>query len=374
MNNTITQMNLKPLGFGAMRLPENNGVIDIEQVKSMVDDFIKAGFTYFDTAYGYHSGNSQIALREAVSKRYPREAFQMANKMPPWNVKCPDDFARIFAEQQEKCGVEYFDFYLLHSLDREIGEKMETMGGFDYLKQLKADGRAKHIGFSFHDSAEALELLLSRHPEVEFVQLQINYADWENEYVQARACHEVALKYGKQIIVMEPVKGGELANPIPAVRDLLTAFAPDASPASWAIRYAASQQNVFMVLSGMSTPEQVADNTAYMADFKPLCEKENEILREVVKVMSEVATIPCTGCKYCVDGCPQKINIPKLFSVYNAEEKFGANPAHQKQYAHHTKEAGKASDCIACGACEGICPQHLPIIELMKGVAARFEK
>lgn len=373
MAETYLGQDIKKLGFGLMRLPMNGEEIDIEHVKKMVDAFMEKGFTYFDTAYVYIGGKSEVALKEAVVDRYPRDSFQCATKLPIWDLKDRADMERIFQESLDRAGLAYYDFYLLHALGKESAQKAEDLGAWEFLKELKEQGRAKHIGFSFHDSAEVLEDILQKHPEAEFVQLQINYADWDSDNVQSRKCYEIARKHGKSIIIMEPVKGGALATMIPQVQEIFKQADPKASVASWAVRFCASLDGLVTVLSGMSNQEQMDDNLSYMADFQPLSESEQGVVHQVVDVLNSLPTIPCTACKYCVDGCPQKINIPGVISAMNQLTLYGDLNRAQGQYKHAVGEGGKASDCIQCGACQGHCPQHLEIIEHLKEVAGKLE-
>lgn len=365
----------KKLGFGAMRLPvlEDGQTIDQIQVNQMVDHCMKEGFTYFDTAYPYHGGKSEGALRIGLVDRYPRDSFLLADKMPMYLVKKELDYPRFFAEQLERCGVTYFDFYLLHNLGVENYRKAQKTRGFEYIAQLKKSGKARYVGFSFHDTAEVLEQILEQHPEVDFVQLQINYADWERPSVQSRACYEVARKHKKPIIVMEPIKGGGLASPGEAITTLFQTYRPDASVSSWAVRFAASLEGVYVVLSGMSKLEHAFDNCSYMKDFQPLNDEEQNLVDQAKQIIQQSTAIPCTACQYCVEHCPMRINIPSLFSIYNMVEQFGSANFPAMHYTRQTLDRGKASDCIACGACEKHCPQHIPIIEDMKRVAKRFE-
>lgn len=365
---------IKKLGFGLMRLPMKGEEIDIEQVKKMVDTFMSKGFTYFDTAYVYIGGKSEVALGEAVVKRYPRDSFQCATKLPLWDLKGAADMERIYQESLDRAGLSYYDFYLLHAMSKASVEKADAVGAWDFMKKQKAEGRAKHIGFSFHDSAEVLEDILKNHPEMEFVQLQINYADWESENVQSRLCYEVARKYNKPVIIMEPVKGGSLATMTPEVQKLFKEAQPGLSVASWAVRYAASLEGIVTVLSGMSNEAQLNDNTSFMENFQPLSDSEREVVGKAVEILNNTPTIPCTACKYCVDGCPQKINIPGVFSAMNNLSLYNNEAGAQGMYKNAVKDGGKASDCIQCGSCEAHCPQHIEIIETLKKCASALEK
>lgn len=370
---------MKKLAFGLMRLPllDENDVtsIDIERVKGMVDMFMEQGFNYFDTAAPYHGKHSEIAFREAVVKRYPREAYTVTDKLSLFMIEKAEDMTQFFDDQLERLGVEYMDIYLLHAMDEELDAKAKEFQAFEFAAQKKAEGKIKHIGFSFHDSAEVLDKMLTEHPEVEYVQLQINYLDWEDEKVQSRKCYEVAVKHGKKVLVMEPVKGGALAKVSPSVEKMMKDYNPDASPASWAVRFAASLENVEMVLSGMSNEEQIADNTSFMKAFQPLNETEYQILEQAAEIIRNDIAVPCTGCAYCVEDCPQKIAIPDYFKIYNHLKQFqGTSEKWDKQkYAKKAEERGKASDCIECGLCEGHCPQHLSIRTLLKDVATALE-
>ena len=373
MNKTYLGSDIKKLGFGLMRLPQKDGQIDLEQLKQMVDLFLEKGFTYFDTAYPYHGGESEVATREALVKRHPRESYQLATKLPVWEVKEKADLQRLFNIQLERTAAGYFDFYLLHALGKDRLESLDKFDMWGFVAELKAKGLVRHIGFSFHDTADVLDEILTSHPEMEFVQLQINYADWEDKGVQSRLCYEVALKHNKPIIVMEPVKGGRLAGMSPAVEAIMKDADASLSVASWAVRYAASIENLVTVLSGMSNLDQLNDNLSFMADFKPLTEAERAVIDLVVKKNAEIPTIPCTDCKYCVDDCPQKINIPGIFGVYNDYKVYNTLDAMKGQYKWATKDGGKASDCIACGLCEGHCPQHIQIIENLREIAGVLE-
>lgn len=373
-------MATKKLGFGLMRLPlvntNNDSDIDIELTKKMVDAFIEKGFTYFDTAWMYCGFKSEDAAKEALVDRHPRDSYTLATKLHAGFIKTKEDRDKIFNEQLRKTGVEYFDYYLLHDLGTDHYEIYKNLDCFNWLADKKKQGLVRHMGFSFHDNAELLDKVLTEHPEMEFVQLQINYLDWDSEGVQSRKCYEVAVKHNKPVIVMEPVKGGTLAKVPDPVADMFKAYHPDMSIPSWAIRFAASRENVMMVLSGMSDMEQLNDNTEYMADFKPLNDEEEGIIKKAVEIINSNIEIPCTGCSYCTDGCPMHIAIPKYFSLYNADKQEIKEKGWTPQgeyYDRLTNSYGKASDCVECGQCEGVCPQHLPIIDDLKKVAGHFE-
>lgn len=371
----------KKLGFGLMRLPSldpnDSSKIDIEQTKQMVDTFLERGFTYFDTAWMYCGFASENAAKEALVNRHPRESYTLATKLHSGFIQNKEDRDRIFNEQLEKTGVSYFDYYLLHDINTHSIETYNRLDCFNWLIEKKKQGLVKTIGFSFHDGPELLEEVLTNHPEFEFVQLQINYLDWDSVGVQSRKCYEVATKFNKPVIVMEPVKGGTLANVPEEVSTMFKTYSPKMSIPSWAIRFVASLDNVMMVLSGMSTLEQVIDNTDYMMDFKALNDEEYQLINQAVEMINSTIAIPCTGCSYCTDGCPMKIAIPKYFSLYNADlqevEEKGWTPQGE-YYNNLTKTFGKASECIGCGQCENVCPQHLAIIEGLQKVAAHFEK
>ena len=367
--------NPKKLGFGLMRLPlsnaDNGSDIDIEQTKKMVDMYLERGFTYFDTAWMYHGGASETAIKEALVDRYPREDFTLTTKLHSGFFDTLEGRDEIFNKQLEKTGAGYFDFYLLHDIESGNYDKF-----CNWIMDKKKAGLIRHIGFSFHSDAKLLDRVLTEHPEMEFVQLQINYLDWESDNVQSRKCYEVAEKHGKKVIIMEPVKGGSLAVLPEYITEEMRSVHPEWSVPSWAVRFAASHKNVFMVLSGMSNIRQMDDNSSYMQDFVPLTEEEKAIcLRAAEKIRTDIA-VPCTACSYCTDGCPMQIAIPKYFALLNEEKKI-IKPwgwkSGKEAYEELTKTFGKASECVGCGQCEGICPQHLPIISHLRTVAETFE-
>ena len=364
---------MKKLGFGLMRLPKKDGEYDMEQVKAMVDLFIAKGFTYFDTAWGYDNGKSEEAAKIALVDRYPREAYQLATKLPAWCASTEEEAKAMFETSLARTGAGYFDYYLLHNLGDSRTASFDDFHIWDFLKEKKEAGLIKHLGFSMHDRADKLDEILTAHPEMDFVQLQINYADWESPTVEARKCYEVARKHHKPVIIMEPVKGGSLGILPDHIEDIFKAAAPDKSISSWAIRYAASLPGVMMVLSGMSTMEQMEDNVATMTDFRPLNEMEQGVVSEVVKALDAMPNVPCTGCQYCVKGCPQEVAIPGIFRAMNNQMIYGNVEGAKGNYAWETSKGGVASKCIGCGACEAVCPQHIKIVDELKKAVEMFE-
>ena len=356
------------LGFGLMRLPKlEDGSIDIEQTKTMADMFIEAGGTYFDTAFVYDRGGSEEAFRKAVVERYPRESYTIATKL---NVRvCPDDEAAAkqeFFTSLERIGAGYFDYYLLHAVQRDNLHIYDKFGIWDFVKEQKAKGLIKHWGFSYHADPELLEKILTDHPDAEFVQLQINYADWENPTVWSRENYEVVRKHGLPVVIMEPVKGGSLVKLPEKAQEIFREADPDASFASWAIRFAASLDGILTVLSGMSNTEQMADNLSFMRNFRPLDENDLELIEKVRKIIGTDLTIPCTACHYCTDGCPMQIPIPEIFELANSNILAHDTPRAKRGYQLVTEGKGKASDCVECGQCELACPQHLGVIRYLK--------
>ncbi len=372
-NNYFSDLDIKKnFGFGCMRLPMKGEEVDYEETCKMVDTFLENGFNYFDTAHGYLGGKSEIALRECLAKRHPRESYILVNKLTTNYFNKEEDIRPFFNEQLEACGVDYFDFYLMHAQNAEFFEKYKKCRAYETAFELKKEGKVKHVGLSFHDRAEVLEQILTEYPEIEVVQIQFNYVDYEDAGIEGRKCYEICLKHNKPIIVMEPVKGGSLVN-LPDEAQKVLDELKGGSNASYAIRYAASFDNMMMVLSGMSNLEQMEDNLSYMKDFKPISEEEHEAIKKVCAIFKAQKLIPCTACRYCVDGCPKKIAIPDLFADLNGTKMY-SNWNGGWYYMVHTMNAGKASDCIKCGKCEHICPQHLKIRELLEDVAAEFDK
>ena len=354
-----------------MRLPMKYGEVDTEAFSGMVDAFLSAGFNYFDTAHVYIGGKSETALKTCLTSRYPRDAYLLADKLSESCFRTEADIRPYFQQMLDATGVSYFDFFLLHAQNAGNYEKYKATRAYEIAGELKAEGKIRHVGFSFHDTADVLDRILTEQPQVEFVQLQFNYLDYEDEGVQSRKCYEVCVKHGKPVVVMEPVRGGSLVS-LPAHAMQVLEDLHGGSPASYAIRFAAGFDNIFMVLSGMSNQAQMDDNLSYMKDFQPLDDAEHEAIREVVRRFREIELIPCTGCRYCVDGCPQKLDIPVLFTAENHARQFGKDNT-MWLYRRATKEGGIPSACIRCGKCERICPQKLPIRDYLRGVAQTFE-
>ncbi|HIS48526.1 MAG TPA: aldo/keto reductase [Candidatus Scybalocola faecigallinarum] len=366
-------------GFGCMRLPvlkqDDPASFDYEKIEKLFDAFLEQGFTYFDTAYTYHGYHGEEAVRHALVERHPRESFQLATKLPLRDFKDQEDMEHIFNEQLEHCGVEYFDYYLLHNMGTNVYEKCKKYDAFGFVSRKKAQGQIKNIGMSFHDMPELLEEILTEYGSMlDFIQLQVNYADWEQPNVQSRRCLEIAPKFHLPVVVMEPCKGGTLINLPEEGLDLLKDYHPQASAASWTLRFAASQTGVVRVLSGMNTMEQVMDNTAVFKNFVPISQEENEIIRKVTAIIEKNTPIPCTGCAYCTHGCPMDIAIPQYFALYNNISRItGSFSSHAVYYNNLSLRHGKASACIGCRQCEQACPQHLPITDFLKQVAEKFE-
>lgn len=363
----------KNLGFGFMRLPMQGEEVDLAQTQQMVDAFLAAGFNYFDTAHGYLDGRSETALKACLTSRYPREDYVLTNKLTANFFKTEADIRPFFESQLAACGVDDFDFYLMHAQSMKNFEHFKVCRAYETAFALKAEGKVRHVGISFHDSAEMLDRILTEYPQLEAVQLQFNYVDYDDPAVQSRRCYEVCRKHGKPVIVMEPVKGGSLVNLPEDAQKVLDAL-HGGSNASYAIRFAASFPGIRMVLSGMGSTEMMADNCGFMKDFRPLNEEERLAIAKVCAIFRGQGLIPCTGCRYCTEVCPQGIPIPDLFACMNAEKQFRDWNSDNYYHDVHTKSGAKASDCLKCGQCEDICPQHLSIRELLEDVAQEFEK
>lgn len=366
-------------GFGCMRLPvlqaDQPDSFDYEKIEQLFDAFLKKGFTYFDTAYTYHGYHAEEAVRKALTERYPRDSFRLATKMPLRDFRDADDMERIFSEQLEHCGVEYFDYYLLHNMGTNVYEKCKKYDAFGFVERKKAEGKIRQIGMSFHDTPELLDEILAQYGGMlDFIQLQINYMDWEQPNVQSRRCLEIAHRYGKPVTVMEPCKGGTLVNLPQEADELLKQARSDKSNASWAMRFAASQEGATRVLSGMNTMEQIEDNGDTFLNFEPIAPQEQKIIDQVREIIEKNTPIPCTGCAYCTHGCPKNIAIPQYFALFNNVSRTTGSFSSQAAYYNNISlNYGKASDCIGCGQCEKACPQHLPIRQFLKEVAEKFE-
>lgn len=362
----------KNLGFGFMRLPMQGKQIDTTATKQMVDLFLKNGFNYFDTAHGYHEGNSEIAIRECLTSRYPREKYILTNKLTNEYFKCEEDIPPFFEKQLKACGVDYFDFYLMHAQNKELYAKFQAKNAYSVVKTLKKAGKIKYFGISFHDKPEVLEQILQENPDIDVVQIQFNYMDYNDPAIESKKCYEVCRKYSKPIFVMEPVRGGCLANLPPEAAGILDQL-HNGSPASYAIRFAAGFEGIVMVLSGMSTLAQMQDNINFMKNFQPLNKTETEAVFQVSKNLQKQNLIPCTACRYCIPECPKKISIPDLFACMNAKKTYHDWNCDFYYDTVHTAKNGRASDCIRCGKCEKICPQHLPVRDLLTYVAREFD-
>lgn len=372
---------MKKLAFGMMRLPlldENDEAsVDYNQVNDMADLFMERGFTFFDTAYPYHEGNCEVAFKKAVVDRYPRDSYVIADKLPLFSITSEDQLEPIFSEQLERTGVDYFDYYLMHNVSGFSEPGFLDVDSFAFANKKKEEGKIKHLGLSTHANAEYLDSILTMHPEMEFVLLQINYLDWESESIESRKCYEVACKHNKPVMVMEPLKGGFLADVPPEAEKIMKDYNPDASVISWALRFVASLENVCMIFTGASSLEQLEENIEDFENFKPLNKEEYEILEKVKDIINSNIAVDCTKCKYCLDACPEEINIPKIFDLYNNEKILDPAPWTPvgNAYLNYSKlpTAGIASDCSECGMCVEECPQHIDIPEVMKDVAKTFE-
>lgn len=364
------------LGFGCMRLPQTNPddptAIDLEQFKQMVDTFIEAGGTYFDTAYVYHNGHSEVALREALVKRYPRDSFTIATKCLAWAQPDAESAKACLTTSMERLGVDYIDYYLLHNVGGDRTAIFDKYGLWDWAQEQKAAGVIKNVGFSMHDGAEALDDLLTKHPEMDFIQLQINYLDWEDPVVESRKCLEVAQKHNMPVVIMEPARGGRLANLPQRGAEVLAAANPTMSQVSWAYRFCYNLPNIITVLSGMSTLEQTQENVREFKQQTPFTEDEKKALDEAVAALRAVDLIPCTNCRYCVKDCPQGVKIPEIMGMMNLEKQIEDHDFVKHQYSWQAKD-GRASQCIQCGLCESMCPQSIGIIELLEEAADLYE-
>ncbi len=362
------------LGFGCMRMRmTEEGTVDRDLFGKMVDEFMAAGFNYFDTAHGYLKEDSEKAIRDCLTSRYPRDSYVLTDKLSPWFITKREDIRPFFESQKECAGVDYFDYYLMHGLNRDSFREFKRIGAFEEVFGIMKEGGFRHFGISFHDDAEVLEQILTEYPQIEVVQIQFNYLDYRNRAVDSKRVYETARRFGRELIIMEPVKGGHLAKLPPEAVKVFEDLGSGMSPASYALRFAAGFEGVAVVLSGMSDLEMIRDNTSFMKDARPLDERELAAVDEVIKIFGEKNAVPCTGCRYCMDVCPQQIAIPDYFNILNMKKVFGDWSA--GNYYRRCKDAGTSPDeCLECGACEEVCPQKLPIRELLKTVTAEFEK
>lgn len=369
----MLSISTKKLGFGLMRLPKINGEEDIEQTKKMVDYCISYGYNYFDTAYVYDNGLSEKAVKEVLTNRYNRSDFILASKLPYWEVETLEDRERILQEQLERTGVEFFDMYLIHSITKGRVEHIDKLDAWNYAISLKERGIAKNIGFSFHDKAELLDELLTKHPEMEFVQLQINYADYDDETIQSKKCLEVCIKHNKPVIIMEPIKGGSLAVLNESTAKILKDANPNATLSSWALRFVAGLPNIVTILSGMSNLEQVQENVQLFENMTPLTTEEENTLDKAVQSIRSLPIVPCTSCGYCKKGCPKNIPIPAIFSCYNEYIQYNNLRSAKTQYSWCTEDGYIAGHCINCKQCESVCPQHIEITKHLKDISKLFD-
>lgn len=367
---------IKKLGFGLMRLPMLEGEVDIEQTKQMVDLFMENGFTYFDTAYAYINQKSEVAAKEALIDRYPRESFQFATKLPAWDgPKNAEEARQMFYTSLERTGAGYFDFYLLHNVGADRTASFDKYDLWNFISKQKADGKIKKIGFSLHDTADKLDKHLTDHPEIDFVQLQINYADWNDSVVQSKKCYEVAQKHNKPVTIMEPIRGGALANPPQKIKDIFNTYPQKMSYPEWALRFSGSLDNVITVLSGMSTIEQMRENVTFMKDFEKLNDQQYKIIGQVQDLLKTLPCIPCTSCRYCVADCPMNIYIPNMLTAMNKNLMYEDFPGAKRSYEWATQpgKGSHASSCVECGKCESVCPQSIKIIDELKKIVPALE-
>lgn len=367
---------MKKLGFGLMRLPlsdEDSKEVNIDQLRQLVDYYMAKGYNYFDTAYTYLNGNSEKSVKEVLVKRYPRNSFILASKLPIFNLQKEEDMEKIFDEQLERCGVEYFDYYMLHNVSSKHIDKFTRIDSFSFIKEKKKEGKIKHIGISCHDSPVFLEKILKKHPEIEFVQLQINYLDWLDEIIESKGIYEIASKYNKPIIIMEGLKGGALANLPEKAKNILQEYDPEKSMASWSFRYNLSLDNILVILSGMNKMDDLKENIEIFENFVPLEGEDYEILKQVTDIIEENTQIKCTACGYCLSSCPQSINIAHIFKLYNSQKLLNQTHSIGMYYRNFTSLNNKASDCIECGNCVNICPQKIDIPMKLKDVVKLFE-